>query len=845
MSATGATGFGATVILLLKNARRRANGRQRRQQELLNQRRAGNFRPLMILLGVVVMGAAHVMACFAVIGTIEAGQYLEIRRQGLFEVSDTLKTDVQQLEQSTADHAADAAADLNEQIARAAREDARDHGGDSRRIAQDLEAAVARDGSARLVSSDEAEPGLPALDRAGPWGKTLGGMVMVFWLAMICCQGEGLELDLQRRRHPLWEWLLSHPVRAEAVFLAEMLAPVASNPSYWTAPLFVGLLHGVASQSLGAGLLTTVGIGIPLAVAAACVGKALEIGAMLRLSPNTRGAVIGILGWFGYASFLGMFFIATKMSVALPALAQHFGGVPRVLEALFAPIPGLLLGQQRDGSFSLLRAFAFGWTVSGALIMGAVVFSARSVRQGLSGAFASQQFPARPARLARFGKQPLYRKELLWFVRDRSAIVQTILIPLSVASYQLFNMRSLIVHAGDSWNYLSGAAILFGTYFLLILGPRSLASEGTALWIAMTWPLGLESLLKAKAWLWTMIVSGMVLPILLWGAWMFPHDAWKIALVGAAWLLFAHTMAQKAVTLVSTTSESGEVTKPSSARRWGASLGMLSFAIGICTQQWQLAVIGLVYSWISSAALWESLRAHLPYLYDPWSEVLPPPPTLLHAMVAIGIMVECLSIITGIAALAGGPHIAAIAQNIAYAVVAVFVSLGFASFLGRRGVSLRSVWTWPDHHGIVSSWRSRWLLIGPLTGAGLGVLAHGYIETISLIPSVGKAVQLAHEQLRADPMTFSLMALVAIVFAPLAEEFLFRGVLYRALDRQWGNGLAVAGAAAFFAIYHPPLAWLPVGLVGAANCMLFKRSGQLLPAVLLHVAYNTVVVLWT
>ena len=30
-----------------------------------------------------------------------------------------------------------------------------------------------------------------------------------------------------------------------------------------------------------------------------------------------------------------------------------------------------------------------------------------------------------------FGKEPLYRKEFLWFIRDRSAIVQTILIPIS------------------------------------------------------------------------------------------------------------------------------------------------------------------------------------------------------------------------------------------------------------------------------------------------------------------------------------------------------------------------------------------------------------------------------
>ena len=48
----------------------------------------------------------------------------------------------------------------------------------------------------------------------------------------------------------------------------------------------------------------------------------------------------------------------------------------------------------------------------------------------------------------------------------------------------------------------------------------------------------------------------------------------------------------------------------------------------------------------------------------------------------------------------------------------------------------------------------------------------------------------------------------------------------------------MAGSAAFFVIYHPPLAWFPVALLGAANCVLFKRSGRLAPAVLLHMTYN-------
>ena len=67
---------------------------------------------------------------------------------------------------------------------------------------------------------------------------------------------------------------------------------------------------------------------------------------------------------------------------------------------------------------------------------------------------------------------------------------------------------------------------------------------------------------------------------------------------------------------------------------------MLTFALGVVTRQWNLAIVGIVFSWITAAAMWQNFRARLPYLYDPWSETLPPPPTLMHAMVAISLLVD-------------------------------------------------------------------------------------------------------------------------------------------------------------------------------------------------------------
>ena len=185
-----------------------------------------------------------------------------------------------------------------------------------------------------------------------------------------------------------------------------------------------------------------------------------------------------------------------------------------------------------------------------------------------------------------------------------------------------------------------GGGILVGTYFLLVLGPRSLASEGSALWIALTWPRGLEDLLRAKARLWSLIASVIVALALCYAAFLYPDAAWKIALIGVGWYFFGRSMADKAVTLATVTSESGERQRIPAGQQWATLLGMLTFSIGVLTQQWTLAVAGIVYSVMTAAAMWQNFRARLPYLYDPWSETLPKPPTLMHAMIAISCLAE-------------------------------------------------------------------------------------------------------------------------------------------------------------------------------------------------------------
>ena len=651
----------------------------------------------------------------------------------------------------------------------------------------------------------------------------------------------------------MWEWLFSHPVSPGAIFMAEMLSPIAANPTYWTAPIFVGFLYGLI-YGTGPGVAAAFLIGIPISIAAACMGKALEIGVTLRFAPRSRGAIMGIMSWLGYASLM-LFFIAaiTAYTMMLP--------IGRLLEPL-AVIPwpwlGFFLGQW-GGSFSFQAGMLICLGVAGLTIIGSIWFSVWGAQQGLSGNFGSaDSAPYSPKNnKPSFGKEPLYRKELLWFIRDRSAIVQTILIPLTVAGYQVFNLRGVLISALGAWNYLCGVGILFGTYFLWVMGPKSLASEGTALWISLTWPRGLESLLKAKAWLWSLIATGIVALVLLYAAFNFPSDSWKIFLVGIGWFFFGQSMAQKSVTLVSISSSSGEKEKVPRGRQWAASLGMLTFSIGILTQQWHVAIMGIVYSYITGAAMWQNLRARIPYLYDPWSERLPPPPTLMHAMIAISILVEGGAVISGIELAIYGRENYAIVLPIVYGLCAVIVSGFLTHFLSARGVSAHEIWCWQETRNSGSHPSSIWcgegsrgrsfilaLVLGAGGGVVLGLFAHAYLAALLHFPSIAAIIHQSEMEMSNYHNLKISYTIVAVLFAPFAEEYLFRGLLFRALDREWGGWSAILGSAAFFAIYHPLISWLPVFLVGVSNALLFKKTGRLAPVILLHMVYNSVVLLW-
>jgi uncharacterized protein len=155
--------------------------------------------------------------------------------------------------------------------------------------------------------------------------------------------------------------------------------------------------------------------------------------------------------------------------------------------------------------------------------------------------------------------------------------------------------------------------------------------------------------------------------------------------------------------------------------------------------------------------------------------------------------------------------------------------------------------------------RLTWRLLGPvrpsglLVAIGLGVgiagtvLAYLLNGILSFIfePEAPVEQQLLQDVLAGGWATvFAVIA--AVVMAPIAEEILFRGVLFQALRRRLGMWVAAVISSLVFTAVHveivtsQPLALVGLFALGVFLAWSFHRSGSLVVPILGHAVFNGV-----
>ncbi len=85
------------------------------------------------------------------------------------------------------------------------------------------------------------------------------------------------------------------------------------------------------------------------------------------------------------------------------------------------------------------------------------------------------------------------------------------------------------------------------------------------------------------------------------------------------------------------------------------------------------------------------------------------------------------------------------------------------------------------------------------------------------------------------------MLIMAGLAAPIAEELVFRGVLYRWMRAHWGLPMALLISALCFSLLHG-IGWLvpALALVGMILALVYERSGSLWPAIMTHGCFNAI-----
>jgi membrane protease YdiL (CAAX protease family) len=171
--------------------------------------------------------------------------------------------------------------------------------------------------------------------------------------------------------------------------------------------------------------------------------------------------------------------------------------------------------------------------------------------------------------------------------------------------------------------------------------------------------------------------------------------------------------------------------------------------------------------------------------------------------------------------------------------------------LSFQGMALVFMWRFARDHGL--GWREAFgfsvrrgtaLLVGGLmaftflpVGWALQQLAIKLVVAVRLEPQLQPAVQaLTHSVTWLDR---AALGVVAIGLAPVAEEMLFRGILYPWLKNTGHPRFALWGTSLAFAAIHLNLvSFLPLLVLALALAWLYEKTGNLLAPITAHAVFN-------
>lgn len=684
------------------------------------------------------------------------------------------------------------------------------------------------------------EPAPGPLELAGllttPPGRKLLALAVSLAMLVMVTSTLGTAIRPDHGGDAEFEWLFSLPLPARTISLAEILRDALVD--HWALVLIFPLMamwfaaQGLRLLILPATVLSTAA----LAVMASCVVNPFRTVLYQRLSPPHRANLRGLLHLTGVLLFL-LIIAASYSGLGIDLIVRLVGHCPQWITRL-----PWTLAFSASGATLGLSVLAL-LIVGGAGVWFGACLSGHLLRDGLACPMGK-----RPQRRARAIKQSgflpgMVAKELKLLVRDRGYFLQTLVVPLAVAVLQLMINPAIARGAGS--NIQHTAALAYGTacYAVLFGTTRLLTTEARSLWMLHTFPQRIDRLLRQKAFLLAGIAGLLTLGIsavftrrlaaapleLIWTL--------SLATVGAG--IFAMIAAGIGVRMA----DPFEANPQRSVS--GPTMYMLMIVASLfvtcfyAPSPWTQIVVLTVFV-LAAVAIWQNVAHSAPYLMDPTQQ--PPPQlqlsdALLSVFVFFTLMVSIL-----LASTASGLRMTT-AVTFAYALSGVVVAAASMLILRRRKIP--HLWRTLGIATSAGAGNIKRIALGLGLGIASVVFAAGYMSLIEHIPVLrewrDKAPTL-FDSVTADPSQFVLIAVLVAVAAPLVEEYLFRGLLLRSLQRSMRPGWAIVLSAAMFAAVHPAISFPAVFLMGLLAAWAAVRTGSLLPGIVAHAVHNGAIV---
>jgi ABC-2 type transport system permease protein len=670
-----------------------------------------------------------------------------------------------------------------------------------------------------------------------PW-EVLQGTLLEACVLMLA----SLLMALASREiaQPDWdvEWLVTFPVPLTTLLGVRILERTLVNPAglfilwpflsvvaweaghRWAAPLL-----GLAVTFALLGILTT-------------IWTVCDTGLRLNLSPPKLRNLQALLS----IAAVGCLYLA--MSPGIAADSYLLRGAPWVPSILFWLPPGLAIGALAAApaqaglallalTIEVLICVALGFAILAYQVrLGVVSVAGRESGRGIG-----KRPQATRAAARRLPLSPIQARELKLLARDRSFLVQTLVLPVIIIGAQmLLNTpgRAFAVGLGSP-EHVAAAAFAVAAYTLMFSAFQTLNSEGQALWILYTLPRSLEAILREKAVLWGIVCLAYAIAVIALGlAWNPTFSLHQLELINIVLLgvpLFAVIGTALGVFACDPLAQQVQRrVRPSYLYLYMLLASLYVVAI-YASSIWQRAGL-IVLTALLGMALWQKARDHLPYLLDP--DASPPARVSVADGLIAALLFFVLQALIALTLSSGEPKLTGRATTIAFAVAGAttYACVRFAYWrLKTEGVP-RVLGAAPMAT-IVSA--STWGVLGGVLSTVAGLVYLNLIAHTHLFETGPESAFAGGDEL-------AWLALLTVCAAPIFEEFIFRGLIFGGLRRSLGLCASVLASAAIFAIVHPAASVIPVFGLGIGAALVYERTRFLLGPMVVHGVYNAAIV---